>query len=38
MRPEPGLGLFFKHRLLHEGAEVLRGVKYALRTDVMYGP
>jgi hypothetical protein len=31
-----GSALFFQHRLLHEGAEVTAGAKYALRTDVMY--
>lgn len=36
--PAPGLGLLFKHRLRHEGAEVLAGVKYAVRSDVLYAP
>lgn len=31
-----GQALVFQHGLLHEGAEVTKGVKYALRTDVMY--
>jgi prolyl 4-hydroxylase len=34
--PKPGLALLFAHRLLHEGAEVIEGSKYVLRTDVMY--
>lgn len=34
--PRTGLALFFQHRVLHEGAEVLAGVKYALRSDVMF--
>jgi hypothetical protein len=34
--PEAGDVLVFDHQLLHEGAEVTRGVKYACRTDVMY--
>lgn len=34
--PEAGMALIFKHDLLHEGAEVTAGVKYVLRTDVMY--
>ena len=34
--PEPGMALIFKHDLLHEGAEVTAGVKYVLRSDVMY--
>lgn len=34
--PTAGLGLVFDHELMHEGAELLEGVKYALRTDVMF--
>lgn len=34
--PRRGTALLFQHRLLHEGAEVTSGVKYVLRTDVMY--
>lgn len=34
--PRTGAALFFQHRLLHEGAEVVSGVKYVLRSDVMY--
>jgi hypothetical protein len=37
INPNPGSALIFQHkRLYHEGAEVLRGVKYALRTDILY--
>ncbi len=36
--PEPGLALVFDHYLIHEGAPVLDGQKYVLRSDVMYGP
>jgi hypothetical protein len=36
--PETGMALFFAHKQLHEGAAVVRGRKYVLRTDVMYGP
>lgn len=32
-----GMGLCFLHNLIHEGAEVLKGRKYVLRTDVMCG-
>jgi prolyl 4-hydroxylase len=32
-----GMALVFEHALFHEGAEVLEGVKYVLRSDVMYG-
>ena len=31
-----GMALLFQHGLIHEGAEVTRGVKYVLRSDVMY--
>ncbi|MBL8915994.1 MAG: 2OG-Fe(II) oxygenase [Archangium sp.] len=36
VKPVPGMALLFNHRLLHEGAEVLAGIKYAVRSDVMY--
>ena len=36
IRPETVKGLLFLHALWHEGAPVLDGVKYALRTDVLY--
>lgn len=34
--PETGMALIFRHELIHEGCPVLAGVKYVLRTDVMY--
>jgi len=34
--PRCGSMLVFDHELLHEGALLERGVKYAIRTDVMY--
>lgn len=34
--PTAGTALLFRHRVLHEGAPVAAGVKYVLRTDVMY--
>lgn len=34
--PRKGFGLLFQHLILHEGAEVSRGVKYVARTDLMY--
>lgn len=34
--PRRGLALLFTHLVLHEGREVTHGVKYALRSDVMY--
>lgn len=36
VRPERGAALLFQHQLLHEGCAVEAGVKYALRSDVMY--
>jgi len=36
IRPETGMGLLFQHPLLHEGAIVTSGVKYVVRTDLMY--
>lgn len=36
LRPEIGGAVVFEHLLLHEGAEVTRGVKYAVRSDVVY--
>jgi hypothetical protein len=38
VRPAVGLALVFDHYLTHEGAVVLEGRKYVLRSDVMYGP
>lgn len=34
--PKKGQALLFAHRQLHEGSAVVSGVKYVLRTDVMY--
>jgi predicted 2-oxoglutarate/Fe(II)-dependent dioxygenase YbiX len=34
--PWTGKALLFRHELLHTGAMVLDGVKYVLRTDVMF--
>jgi predicted 2-oxoglutarate/Fe(II)-dependent dioxygenase YbiX len=36
IRPESGMALVFYHKQLHEGAPVISGRKYVLRTDVMY--
>jgi predicted 2-oxoglutarate/Fe(II)-dependent dioxygenase YbiX len=36
VQPRRGAALLFQHRLLHEGATVRSGVKYVLRSDVMY--
>ena len=34
--PAVGKALLFQHPLVHEGEEVLDGVKYVLRSDLMY--
>ena len=34
--PRAGMALLFQHRVLHEGAAVRSGVKYVLRSDLMY--
>lgn len=36
VRPVAGAALLFSHELLHQGGTVTRGVKYVLRSDVMY--
>lgn len=36
VEPERGMALLFQHCALHQGARVVEGVKYVLRTDVMY--
>lgn len=36
VRPETGKVLLFEHAVRHQGAPVHAGVKYVLRTDVMY--
>jgi hypothetical protein len=38
VQPKTGMALLFQHRLLHEGAIVTSGVKYVLRSDVMFTP
>jgi prolyl 4-hydroxylase len=36
IRPEEGTALVFPHKLPHQGVEIISGLKYVLRTDVMY--
>ena len=36
--PSKGRALLFQHRILHEATPVRAGVKYVLRTDVLYRP
>ena len=34
---QTGMALVFEHGLIHEGGEISEGLKYVLRSDVMYG-
>eukprot|EP00298_Acanthocystis_sp_HF-20_P001644 c12063_g1_i1.p1 GENE.c12063_g1_i1~~c12063_g1_i1.p1 ORF type:complete len:285 (+),score=117.96 c12063_g1_i1:133-987(+) len=36
IKPIPGRALLFEHKLYHQGAPVLGGHKYVIRTDIMY--
>lgn len=36
IRPHAGRVAVFQHKIRHEGERVTKGVKYALRTDVLY--
>lgn len=36
VKPKAGSALFFYHYLEHEGNEVVEGVKYVLRTDIIF--
>ena len=36
IKPKTGAALFFQHPIIHEGSEVHSGVKYVLRTDLVY--
>jgi hypothetical protein len=36
IKPQTGTVLVFPHRLTHQGAPIVSGSKYVLRTDVMY--
>lgn len=36
IQPQTGKALIFKHELLHQGCPILSGLKYVLRTDIMY--
>ena len=36
VKPQKGMALVFDHLQLHEGAPVISGRKYVIRTDVMY--
>lgn len=36
VNPKKGSALIFYHYLEHEGSEVIQGIKYVLRTDIMY--
>jgi len=36
VQPKTGTAIIFRHDILHSGEPVLSGVKYILRTDIMY--
>ncbi|KAM9965431.1 hypothetical protein ACTFIW_005247 [Dictyostelium discoideum] len=36
VNPSTGMVILFQHRILHQGSPVVSGVKYVIRTDVMY--
>jgi len=36
--PKIGSALIFDHELLHEGSRVSGGIKYSVRTDIMFAP
>lgn len=36
IKPETGKAVIFRHELVHQGCKVIEGIKYVLRTDVMY--
>ena len=36
IRPQKGTALIFRHELKHEGKPIIDGVKYVLRSDIMY--
>ena len=36
IRPKTGTALCFIHELKHEGCPVKNGIKYALRSDIIY--
>jgi predicted 2-oxoglutarate/Fe(II)-dependent dioxygenase YbiX len=36
IRPRTGMALVFPHLMMHQGDPIVAGVKYVLRTDVMY--
>ena len=36
IKPRRGTAAIFQHKIRHEGCPVLRGVKYAMRSDVIY--
>ncbi len=36
VKPQKGMALVFRHSFVHEGCMLLDGVKYVIRSDVMY--
>ena len=35
--PRTGMALLFQHMLLHSGERVVSGIKYVLRSDILFG-
>ncbi|KAF9433336.1 hypothetical protein BGZ76_009600 [Entomortierella beljakovae] len=38
VNPKTGQVLVFQHDLVHEGSKVTQGMKYVIRSDILYGP
>lgn len=36
LKPKTGTALVFRHAVIHQGDELISGIKYVLRTDIMY--
>lgn len=36
IQPQTGAAVIFKHEIRHAGLPIIKGVKYVLRTDIMY--
>ena len=36
VKPKTGMALIFAHKIGHEGEVITNGVKYVLRSDIMY--
>jgi len=36
IKPEPGMAIIFNHAILHEGEQVKTGIKYIMRSDILF--